>query len=109
MGGGDTLGSPECGSTPAAIPEEFRLPGDREHFPSLSQAHPVPSPICLVIGPESQDARDWATLLEAGGGSARGRADRHPNAGGGSQGPGPRPLLAQIWGRTGQLSKPPLC
>lgn len=44
-----TLGSLESGLVPAAILEEgiqFRFPGDREHFPFLSQADPLPSPIC---------------------------------------------------------------
>lgn len=46
---GCTLGSPESGLAPASIWEEgfqFRFPGDSEHFPSLSQADPLPSPIC---------------------------------------------------------------
>lgn len=46
---GGTLGSPVSGSALAAILEEgyqFRFPGDKEHFPSLSQADPLPSPNC---------------------------------------------------------------
>ena len=46
---GGTLESPVSGSALAAIPMEgsqFRFPGDREHFPSLSQDDPLPSPIC---------------------------------------------------------------
>lgn len=47
--GGGILGSLESGLVPAAILEEgfqFRFSGDRERFPSLSQADPLPSPIC---------------------------------------------------------------
>lgn len=51
---GDTPGSPASGSAPAAMLGEFRFPRDWEHFPSLSQADPLPCPICLVIGPRAR-------------------------------------------------------
>lgn len=105
---GDTPGSPESGWAPAAIPEEFRFPRDREHFPALSQADPLPSPICLVIGPESQDAWDWATLEEAGEGASRGEGPTlHRNADGWDPGPrAPAPPCSDLGVR---ISKSPLC